>query len=128
MGISANLTVIINDLLSNTTGTISDQVIRTTTGVPQGGVLSPTLFNLYINSMLITLANNNIQTLAFADDIAFIADGDKQLFQAIELIKAWSKEAEIDINFDKSAIMIIRPDKKTKWSHIKQIKNIPVVE
>ena len=34
MGISPNLTVIINDLLSNTTGTISDQTIHTTAGVP----------------------------------------------------------------------------------------------
>lgn len=128
MGISPKLTVIIKNLLSNTTGTIGNEIIATTTGVPQGGVLSPTLFNLYINSLLVELANNGVKTLAFADDIVFVSNGDRELFKAIEIAKKWSTQSEIEINFTKSAIMIIRPDKRTKWPNIKTIKGIPVVE
>ena len=68
--------------------------------------------------MLVKFAENNIQTLAFADDLAFISNGDKELFKAIEIAKSWSAESDIEINLLKSAIMIIRHDRRTKWNNI----------
>ena len=40
-------------------------------GVPQGGVLSPTLFSLYINDIPLA-EGEDVKTLLFADDIVFI--------------------------------------------------------
>ena len=103
-------------------------MISTTTGVPQGAVTSPTLFNIYINELLVTLANDNVKTLAFADEIALVADGDEDLPKAISHIENWSAQFEIELNYKKSAIMIIRPDRRTRWPNILNIRGIPVVE
>ena len=38
----------------------------------EGGVLSPILFNFFINDLLEELNNNNITNLAYADDLAIL--------------------------------------------------------
>jgi hypothetical protein len=54
--------VIVNSILST--------IFNIETGVPQGGVLSPVLFSIYINDILMSQDNNKINSNLFADDLA----------------------------------------------------------
>ena len=48
----------------------SSALFNIKTGVPQGGVLSPVLFSIFINDILLSQANTRISSNLFADDLA----------------------------------------------------------
>ena len=92
----------IKDQLIDTTYHIDDEVVLSNKGVPQGAVLSPTLFNIYINPLLRRLSDARIKTLAFADDIAAITHGELELRRCINIVNKWSDEFQIHLNKQKS--------------------------
>ena len=81
-------------------------------GVPQGAVLSPTLFALYINDLIAELNTSNI-CYAFADDLVIVAEGEFQLHQVIEITERWSERNGIEVNKAKSGIIQVRKDGRT---------------
>ena len=113
-------------MLTNTTSSCGDTTFKTGKGFLQGGVLSPTLFNVYIDTLLLKLDELDATILAFADDLVNTTEGEIELFKGMELIRAWSRDYNIEINNDKSAILQVRYDKRARTPSYSHIKGIPL--
>ena len=107
---------VINTLikLMNSSEISSDMtnIIAINSGVAQGKLCSPKLFNIYIDDLLIKMNNICYCTLAFADDTVFVCETMEQLFSVIIYLENWCIENKIEINKKKSGIFIINDDAK----------------
>ena len=78
-------------------------------GVPQGSVLSPFLFLVFINDVETRVAGN-ARAAMFADDIALIPvglgkEGDEQMQRALDALNAWAVEWRVTFNAKKSKML-----------------------
>jgi hypothetical protein len=88
-----------------------------TKGVKQGCVLSPTLFQIYINDLIEEINNSNcgvpvgeknVGILVFADDIAVIARNENDLQLMLDIINNWCTKWRLCINPEKSKVIHFR--------------------
>ena len=94
---------------------------NTTHGVPQGSVMGPVLFNLFINDICNI---PNAEKVLFADDTALYVSNsslDKCILameEVIENLSLWLNENRLLVNTEKTKLMMISP------KHINQLPNI----
>ena len=97
-------------------------------GVKQGAVLSPILFCVYLDNLLLSLAKagigcyiggNFVGAIAYADDIVLIAPTATALRKLLAICDAYAQEYSITFNAEKSKCLSILP-RKCRWlqSHI----------
>jgi hypothetical protein len=78
-------------------------------GVAQGGLISPVLFNLYVNDM--PTPSHQVELTLYADDTAFIAASRKptllvSYLESYFYLQLWLSEWRIAINVSKSSANI----------------------
>ena len=126
-GISGNLLAFFKDYISNRhqrvvlNGTMSDWA-NISAGVPQGSVLGPLLFLVYINDLT---ENIKSQMRLFADDSSIftpvkgVFDTHEQLVKDLETVSNWGYQWKMVFNPDitKQAIEVIFSVKKKKPFH-----------
>lgn len=83
------------------------------TGVPQGSILAPTLFQIFINDLLKLPLNSTPH--AYADDTSFFISGtdpiriQSQIDQDLLLIQQWCETNRMCLNTSKSHYLLVNP-------------------
>ena len=118
--ISANLVRTIEQLYDKATsavqmnGSIGER-FRTTVGVRQGCLLSPTLFNIFLERILsdaleehdgkVSIGGRNITNLRFADDIDALAEEEQELEALVESLDKTCTKYKMEISAKKTKLM-----------------------
>lgn len=123
---------LIRAIYSRLTIRLGSERLRCNTGVAQGSMISPALFDIYAEELLIELTNQGWSIediLAYADDHLIICDSVEELLRAINITKAWCKRFKIRLNPQKSGIVEMAPRRGKLWLKLgSYISEIPVLE
>nr|VZI23560.1 unnamed protein product [Spirometra erinaceieuropaei] len=103
--------------------------VNVTSGVPQGSVLGPLLFILYVND---SLQEFDCGKIMFADDVKLwqVIKGpndQRSLQDNLHRPQAWSKKWLLDFNVEKCAVLHLRPtnshsNERLRTYHLKDIR------
>ena len=87
-------------------------------GVPQGSILGPILFNIFLNDLLSTLKLSDLFSFADDNSILTTADNIDHFFLTLkhesELAVKWFKENHMIVNPDKFQAMILQNSRNSK--------------
>lgn len=81
-------------------------------GTPQGGVLSPTLWILVLNEVLLQLENTGVHVVAYADDLVLLSRGkfldtvSNVLESALTALTRWSRKSGLNVNPSKTELVL----------------------
>ena len=101
-------------------------------GVPQGGVLSPTLFLIFIND-LISEIPHGVRTAMYADDLVmwctdeYATTATKRMQRAADALTAWARKWCVSINTEKSSTTTFTLSQKQKSGKI-YVEGKPLIE
>jgi hypothetical protein len=105
------------ELRSLKQGKAISTIRQTGVGVPQGSILSPMLFSLYINDLPQNIPN--VKTVLFADDTNILVPGkniatlQENLNSTIKAVQTWFSVNNLIVNIDKTTIMFFHNHQKT---------------
>ena len=116
--ISTNLIQVIKNLYNKATSAVLFSIgdwFQTTIGVRQGCLLSPTLFNIFLESIMtdtlenhestVSIGGRTITNLRFAEDIHGLAGEEEELANLVECLDKASTAYGMEISVEKTKLM-----------------------
>lgn len=102
-------------------------IYKPTRGCPQGGCLSPLLWSLVIDPLLIKLKKNGFKVSGYVDDLVILVSGKKSRINAIcgrlnwalKIVEMWCNDTGLNVNPDKTNYMIFSKSKIENQNAIK---------
>lgn len=88
------------------------------TGIPQGSVLGPLLFNIFINDLPLSVSSPNVTCGLFADDCSLITEGtdishiNRTLQISLSEILNWCSHNQMVLNPEKTKCMVVTTRQK----------------
>jgi hypothetical protein len=85
---------------------------------PQGGVLSPLLWNIVINFLLSRLNNESLWAQGLANNIAIVINGKlltkvcELMQKALFIVHTWCREVGLSANADKASMVLFTSNRK----------------
>ena len=102
-------------------------------GVKQGDVISPILFNLYINELVanlnetqtdpVIMGDISINSLLYADDIILLSSTESGLQKSLDVLNKFCNSWKLEINKEKSKVIVFNSNGKTHFNKFK-INNV----
>ena len=134
MGLRGNLPIFIGNFLSDRTfqihlGTILSDVFHQEEGVPQGAILSTTLFNDKIND-IVKQVDPGVECSLYVDDFVIMYKSptidaiQRKLQHTINRLEKWTLKNGFTISKNKTVAMHFCPDKILFWNWTMNISNL----
>ena len=102
---------------------IGNRIIKFNKGVAQGSIISPALFNIFIEDLVEKLSQElkmSIEDILFyADDLLLLCKTPDQVERCVQIIEQWSHENGMKLNRKKSGLVVFAP---------RSAKKIPYME
>lgn len=76
-----------------------------TSGTPQGGVISPLLANIYLNDLDHQMEQSGRSMVRYADDFVILCRSQEEAEQALEEVRRWTVEAGLTLHPTKTRIV-----------------------
>ena len=90
-------------------------------GTPQGGIISPFLFNILMENLAKLTLPNNVDIFIYADDVCVVSRGSHRinnLQKSLDIIAKRSKELGLKINTNKTKAMTVKCAEPQQIMHI----------
>ena len=89
---------------------LGSKLLRSNKGVAQGSVISPALFDIFLEDLGESLTRrvgiDLEDRLFYADDVLLFLDSEEQLLRAIEIVEEWARDNGMHLNKSKSGIVV----------------------